>query len=653
MEEKYCGYTRKMLRVDLDAQEIHVEKTPDPEKWLGARGWNALIGWNEVPPGTGPFDAENRIIFSTGPLVGTGAPTAGRTTVSSIGPRGYPLPMWTSSSLGGYWGAELKYAGFDFIVIQGKSLKPCYILIEDDHVSIEDAQDLWGQGAHTTQQMLKKRYSNSHQTIAIGPAGENKIRYASIIHRLSNASGNGGFGGVLGSKNLKAIVIRGTKGLNIADPQGFLEAISYVWKLTKGGLRHIGQPQRGYPNVACSHGCSVDCYTQIRKAPVELTDVVPMRMTKCMNQNMIHGSHHGYTGVSSTGHNLSIPRPIGFNDLGLDLGNLIDDLGMTALCYDTWYRYLGGLREIGIHDILGETFNIDDPVWWKDILLKIAFREGIGNEMAEGVPRFYEKYGIGPEYLAEFVASKGSRGYGWHRDGRAMERQPSPYWEYSALLYAVSTRDVTPSTHGFFFLNSLYGYPDAPKQPAEIPLSLQELAEKIYGSREAIFPGDAYIEYVTRWHQHRAIIKDSLGLCDFIFPVSRRNYDSYQEMMEAVAAGGDAIYGDITAEEKLFRTCTGIDIDTAQMESPIAERIVNLERAIDVRNYGRNREIDEAVIPHYQWEEKTDHTHLSAEAAEFKALLDRFYELRGWDTKSGIPKPEKLRALGLDGVELM
>jgi aldehyde:ferredoxin oxidoreductase len=231
-----------------------------------------------------------------------------------------------------------------------------------------------------------------------------------------------------------------------------------------------------------------------------------------------------------------------------------------------------------------------------------------------------------------------------------MERHPSPYWEYSALLYAVSTRDVTPSTHGFFFLNGLYGYPDAPKDVSEIPLSLQELAEKVYGSREAIFPGDAYIEYVTRWHQHRAIIKDSLGVCDFIFPVVRGNQDSWEALTKALASGGDAIYGDVAAEAILFKACTGIDIAIEEMESPIAERIVNLERCLDVRNYGRDRESDEAVIPHYQWGEKTDGTHITANGSDFRALLDRFYNLRGWDIKTGIPTREKLGELELSEV---
>ncbi len=646
------GYTGKMLRVDLDARVVRVEETPSPEKWLGSRGWNALIGWNEVPPGTGPFDPENRIIFSVGALVGTGAPTAGRTTVSSIGPRGFPEPMWTSSSIGGYWGAELKFAGYDSIVIQGKASSPCYILIEDDRVTIEDAGDLWGQGVHATQQQLNTRYTDQHQIVVIGPAGENRVRYASIIHRLSNASGNGGFGGVMGSKNLKAIVVRGTKGVKIAHPKEFLQVVSDTWEMTKGGLRHIGTVESGYPNVACSHGCSVACYTRILKTSGQITSGAPMRMLKCVNGSMVRGSHQGYQGVSTSGDTLTIPGPVGLNDLGLDIGNLIDDLGLTAWCFDTWSRYLGGLRELGIRTILGEPIKLEDPLWWRDLLIKIANREGIGDDMAEDLPRFYEKHGIGPRYMAEFVSSKGSRGHGWHRDGRAMERHPSPFWEYSALLYAVSTRDVTPSTHGFFFLNGLYGYPDAPKRTPEILESLQALAEKVYGSREAVLPGDTYIEYVTRWHQHRAIIKDSLGLCDFIFPVVRRNQDSREAMEEALNGGADQIYGDTALEAKLFQACTGLDISIEEMESSIAERIVNLERCLDVRNYGRNREVDEVVISHYQWGEKTDGTHLTASAAEFRALLDRFYTLRGWDKKTGIPTPEKLLTLGLGEEKL-
>jgi len=650
MPAPHGGFAGRTLRVDLTAQTVHVEPTPSPETWLGARGWNALVGWREVAPGVGPFDPANRIIFSAGPLVGTGAPTAGRTTISSLAPVGYPDPMWSSSSMGGYWGAELKVAGYDAVIIQGRASAPCYLLVEDDRVTLEDGLDLWGLGVHAVQQRLKQRHSARHQIVTIGPAGENRVRFASIIHRLSNASGNGGFGGVMGSKNLKAIVVRGTRGISIHDPDGFLDAISYVWNLAKGGVSCIGQPDRGYPFVACSHGCSVRCGTQIKRPPAQIGEGLPVRMLKCQNGAFARGSHPGYQGVSTSGERLTIPRPEGLGKPGMDLGNLLDDFGMTAWFYDTWARYLGGLGELGIHDLLGEPVWLDDPSWWHDLLVKVATREGIGDDIAEGLPRFHDKHGIGPRYLTDFLSSAGSRGHSWHREGRAMERHPSPFWEHSALLYAISTRDVTPSTHGFFFLNRLYGYPDEPRRAADVRRSLLELAVRVYGSREAVLPGDMYVEHVTRWHQHRAVIKDSLGLCDFAFPVIRRTLPSREATEEAVREGVDAIYGDVGAEAVLFRACTGIDIGIEEMESPVAERIVNLERCLDVRNNGRCREDDEAVIPHFQWTEKTDGTHLSAGADEFRALLDRFYALRGWDPETGAPTPERLRALGLDDV---
>ena len=227
-----------------------------------------------------------------------------------------------------------------------------------------------------------------------------------------------------------------------------------------------------------------------------------------------------------------------------------------------------------------------------------------------------------------------------------MEAHPSPFWEYGALLYAVSTRDVTPSTHSFFFLNHLYGYPKTPQDPGEISPQLLELAEKLYGSRKAVYPGDEDIEKVVFWSQHRAIIKDSLAVCDWVFPITRRNHETREEAL----ADSGPIYGDTAAEATLYRPCTGIDLQIGEMERPIAERVVNLERCIEVRNFGRNRELDEAVIPHFQWPEKTDGTHLSADGHEFRALLDRYYDLRGWDRATGCPMRTRLEELGLGDV---
>jgi aldehyde:ferredoxin oxidoreductase len=389
----------------------------------------------------------------------------------------------------------------------------------------------------------------------------------------------------------------------------------------------------------------------VADAPQTLVDGLPRRMIKCVNGSWQRGSHPAYEGVHVDGHELTVPRPPGLGEaVGLDLGNLIEDMGLTTWFYDTWYRWLGGLREMGIDDVDGLAIDIEDPTWWRDLVLSVAHRQGLGDDIAEGLARFYERHPVGPEYLAEFIQGRGSRGHSWHREGRAMEPHPSPYWEYSALLYAVSTRDVTPSTHGFFFLNGLYGRPEAPLSPDEISPVLKALAERVYGSEKAVYPGGDEVEQVTAWHQHRAIIKDSLGLCDWVFPVIRRTMPSREALQEALERGDiEAVYGDIDAEATLLRAATGLDMGTPALERAAA-RVVTLERCLDVRNHGRDRDADEVVVTHYQWTEKTDRTHVSARADEFRALLDRYYDLRGWSRETGAPLPEALRALGLEDV---
>ena len=333
-------------------------------------------------------------------------------------------------------------------------------------------------------------------------------------------------------------------------------------------------------------------------------------------------------------------------DLGLDVASYMEDMGLTTWSYDTWYRYLGGLRELGVTEIMGQPFHIEDPLWWRDWIHDVAYRVGEGDAFAEGLVRFHDKHEVGPRYLVEFIQSAGSRGHSWHRDGRAMERHPSPFWEYSALLYAVSTRDVTPSTHGFFFLNNLYGYPASQPASDEVSETILDLAERLYGSREAILPGITDVEKSVIWHQHRAIIKDSLGLCDWIFPVLRKTQNSREDLAKAMAAGVDAVIGDPSAEARLYAACTGLDVDIKTLEQPMAERIITLERCLDIRNFGRTRQLDEAVIDHYQWSEKTDGSRLSESADEFRALLDRYYRARGWD-EDGVPTEATLEALGI------
>jgi len=645
MSDPVGGYTGRMLRVDLDKGAVSVEATPDVRKWLGPRGWNAWLTWNEVFPGVGPFDPENLLLFSVGPLGGTHAPTSGRMTVATIGPRGYPQPMWTTASIGGYFGAELKWAGYDGVIVRGAASAPCYLLIEDERATLEDASELWGTGVFTVQQALKARHSLQHQVLAIGPAGENRVRYASIGHRLTNAVGNGGFGGVMGAKGLKALVVRGTRGVPIARPAEFMQAVADVWRMAKGGISRLGQIESGMPRVACTHACSAKCGTYLRRVEDLYDSHAAYDMGTCVDGSWAHGLGRAYQGTRLGRDTLDLPGLERLGDAGAALGNLVEELGMTTWVYYTWGHYFAALKALGIEEILGERLEPESPDWWRDWLLRVAHREGTGDDYAEGLARFYDKHPVGPRHLAEFLESGGSRGHGWHREGRVMERHPSPFWEHGALLYAVSTRDMSPNTHGFYF-HTFLGHAMGGEDGTEaMPEPVKDLARRLYGSEKAFLKGDSYIEHATVWHQYRSAIKDSMGVCDWVFPLMRRNFETEEEFRAA-----KDIYGDPGAEARLYRACTGVDLSIEAMERPIAERVVNLERCIDIRNHGRNRAVDELVIPHFQWPEKTDGTHLSESGDEFRALLDRFYALRGWDRKTGWPTAAKLAELGLEDV---
>ncbi|MEM2425183.1 MAG: aldehyde ferredoxin oxidoreductase N-terminal domain-containing protein [Candidatus Bathyarchaeia archaeon] len=160
------------------------------EKFIGGRGIAAAIAWKEIPFGIDPFSPENKLIMS-GPLTGTIAPTSGRIVFTGIAPQAYPKPHYTRSNMGGYFGAELKYAGYDGIIIEGKAEKPVHVWIKDEVVEIRNAVNLWGLDTFETQKRLIKEHGEGSQIICIGPAGENLVRIATVHHGLESAAGQG------------------------------------------------------------------------------------------------------------------------------------------------------------------------------------------------------------------------------------------------------------------------------------------------------------------------------------------------------------------------------------------------------------------------------------------------------------------------------
>ncbi len=210
---QYGGWTGKILRVDLSTGAITTEDTLKYKDYLGGTGLGYKVLWDEVPPGTKASDAANRIVFGVGPVTGTGAPCTGRVSITSLWPA-HINELPGSGHMGGHWGPELKYAGWDSIIVQGKAATPVWIKIVDDKVTIEDAARLWGNGIYRATEEICTIMGSDARVAAIGQAGENLVRLSCVICDRSHSAGGAGY--VMGSKNLKAIGVKGTGSLKIA-----------------------------------------------------------------------------------------------------------------------------------------------------------------------------------------------------------------------------------------------------------------------------------------------------------------------------------------------------------------------------------------------------------------------------------------------------
>src|SRR6266851_5953053 len=219
------GWTGKLLRVNLTSGRSRVEDIP--EGWLrdyiGGRGIGDRYLWQELDPRVGSLSPDNKLIFATGPLTGSPVSCGARYMVVT---KGALTDAITTSNSGGHWGPELKFAGYDLLILEGRAAKPVYLFIYDDVVQIRDAAALWGKTTSETEDGIRKELGIPGVRVAgIGPAGERLVRFACIINDKHRAAGRSGVGAVMGSKNLKAVAVRGTRGITIADPPAFLKAV--------------------------------------------------------------------------------------------------------------------------------------------------------------------------------------------------------------------------------------------------------------------------------------------------------------------------------------------------------------------------------------------------------------------------------------------
>ncbi|OPX90575.1 MAG: putative oxidoreductase YdhV [Pelotomaculum sp. PtaB.Bin104] len=622
------GWKGKRLRVNLSERTVRIEDIDGAyrDKWLGGRGFNSALLYQEVGPEVDPFSAENRLIFGVGPLTGTFAPSSGRTTVTAKSPMGSP-PGFGDSSMGGHWGPELKYAGYDQLVIQGKASHPVYLFIDDDRVEIRDARHVWGKLVPEADAVIKDELGNPDIHIAlIGPAGENLVRYACIINDVYRAAGRTGMGAVMGSKNLKAVAVRGTSPVYIARPDEFysicaeardrLKSDLMVQLLYDQGTWMLTMPanyeqgwfcwknfQEGYhPDAKLLSGENHRDNFLAHREGCFACPISCGRFSKIRNGKYAGMTTGGpeYETLTAVGPKIGLLDPASVvynnklvNELGLDSCSCGAAIGWAMEC---WEKGLlsggdtGGLAlEWGNQELIDKLINM------------IARREGFGAILAEGSYRAAEHFGFGQEFTMTIKGNDMSqddpRGLGFAFGiGFATGRRGGDH------LQGLPCLELTGSLYPGL-VKKLLGTDEAKERLSQIKKPEME-----------------------KYSEDLKAVGDSLTQCSFTHSWS------YAVLLEDMA--------------KMLSAAVGQDYDATQLLK-IGGRIVHLERAYWNR----------LLVGRFEDKNPKRFTSEPMPSGPNKGtifpedeLLPRYYEVRGWDKETGFPQPEVLKDYGISDV---
>lgn len=621
------GWVGKILKVDLSSGKISMEPTePYVESYLGGRGIGVRLVYDNYTPGIDAFDPENPLIFNMGPLTGTAMPSSGRTDVTALSPMSN---FRAKSNFGGYWGPEAKYAGFDHIVIKGKAEKPSYLWINDGRVEIRSAQHLWGKDTFETQKAIQEELGDPEiKVVCIGPAGERLVRFACLITEVAGAAARTGMGAVMGSKNLKAVAVRGSGTVKVARPDdmlrfstdvnreirehpackelsnwGVVRFVSMMYQLSffpvgyfedvhwEEIINNYGGPafveQHQLKNIGC-FACPVRCKNFL------VVPEIGKGFTTC----------EPWSGLTGSVWNLDMKvfweGILLANRLGIDSTETCACIGLLMELYREGIitaKDTDGLpMERGSRDAILTTIK------------KIAYREGYGDLLAEG--QMSAARSFGPEAVDKVDVVKGLA--------------PHPYefraYKGSALMQAIGHRGDPLPLRGSLIEFEWHNAPEW----------FQEVAKSQFGSEEAAIPmsykGKALSAIIS---EHNERVADSLGVCSWPYTLF--------------------IYHNVEKASQFFNLVTGKDWDMDHLLH-IGERIRNLERMFDVRQ-GLRRSDDmlpkkffEKPLPRGKYKDSV------LDREKFEQMKDEYYERRGWDKETGIPTREKLVELGLEDV---
>jgi len=626
-------YAGTILFIDLGQRKISMEPTSSYSRaYLGGRGINIRLLYDHMSPGVDPLAPSSFIVFGVGPLGGSTV-SSGRTEITAKSPESGILGM---SNFGGNFGGELKYAGYDHIVITGKADRPVYIWINNDQVNIKDASKIWGKDTYETQNLIRQELNDPEAKVAcIGPAGENLVRFASIQSELGNGAGRTGMGTVMGSKNLKAIAVRGTKGVKLADSVEYLtiaenlqqalrenpqcqelarygtsrnqdNMFNFIWDQAKG------KPPSQYaiftkykPKRAGCFGCPIQC--------MDLYDVPGI------------GS-----GVISCALYFEFANTVLCYDAALSLECAIVCQRYGIDCISA-AKILAWLMELYEKGVITPTDTDGIPMKWgsraaiRGMLDKIVYRQGIGDILANGILHAIKKIGAGSEEYANQVKGIPMVEV-WSPD-------TLPLLKGMALATAVSSRgdSMTARTAEIEIGAELVPLGLNGEAAGELAKSVREQAKMITGTEKAAMRQ----EYegkpaLVAYSEDLAILADSLSTCKNMGPFVGRPFSpEYQATLFSAGSGVK------TSVDILFE---------------FAKKVRTLERSYDIRE-GLTRETD--TLPKQFMDKPIEKGRFTGEVLEsdkFEKMKSEYYALRGWDAVTGIPTKETLERLGLSEI---
>jgi len=627
-----CGWVGRLLRVDLDSMSWRSEPIDPYLEFLGGRGISDWLVLEESDPRTAPLDPASVVAIGAGPLVGTLAPAAARTNISS---KNVATGGIATSSVGGHFGAEMKFAGFDQIVVTGKAPHPVYVAIRDGAVELRDARALWGRTTWDTEDAIRRELGDDRARAAcIGPAGENACAQACVIVDRGRAAGWGA-GAIFGAKNLKAIAVRGTKPIRLADPWGFWtynqsllqrversRASGVLRRNGTHGAYGVGGPDGKTPQGVRNQQDEywpADRGQNLREIVYrEKWEIGRTACTACPTSctHMYHLPGGRYGPLTVEGMHTNTVRALGSNldiidaEAVLKGQALINQLGLNvdavgsamAWAYEAYER---GLLTAADTDGLELTWGNADAML--ELLQRIAARRGIGDLLADGVAEAARRLG------------RGSEDFAMHAKGQGLNEQTVRSHKGWALGIFTSTRGG--------------GHLNGAALVERLGMNPQK-AKEIFGS-EAVARPESYEGKgaVTAWFEGFKSVVDSVGLC---------YYTTFWIDLELIGLEQIAV---------LMEKAAGVRTDPDEL-AYIGRRIQNVEKAFNTLHAGFTRQDD---VPRPRFFETAisagPYAGAKLDAQRYAGMLDDYYAAHGWDPASGWQTARCLDELALPAVK--